>query len=76
MFVRAYTREQMGVCVLVYLHMYLSTRVHDYPVCMGLYVRVCTCVHVCMHVFSCMCVFCCVCVQCVHVGTRVCVTRR
>ena len=52
MFVRAYTREQMGVCVLVYLHMYLSTRVHDYPVCMGLYVRVCTCVHVCMHVHA------------------------
>ena len=52
MCVRAYTRAQMGVCVLVYLHMYLSTRVHDYPVCMGLYVRVCTCVHVCMHVHA------------------------
>ena len=52
MCVRACTRAQMGVCVLVYLHMYLSTRVHDYPVCMGLYVRVCTCVHVCMHVHA------------------------
>ena len=52
MCVRACTRAQMGVCVLVYLHMYLSTRVHDYPVCMGLYVRVCTCVHVRMHVHA------------------------
>ena len=48
MCVRAYTRAQMGVCVLAYLHMYLSTRVQDYPVCMGLYFRVCTCVHVCV----------------------------
>ena len=52
MCVRACTRAQMGVCVLVYLHMYLRTRVHDYPVCMGLYVRVCTCVHVRMHVHA------------------------
>ena len=59
MCVRAYTRAQMGVCVLAYLHMYLSTRVQHYPVCMGLYVRVyvracvraraCTCFHACVY---------------------------
>ena len=49
---RACARAQMGVCVLVYLHMHLSTRVHIYPVCMGLYVCVCTCVHVCVQVHA------------------------
>ena len=49
MCVRAYTRAQMGVCVLAYLHMYLSTRVQHYPVCMAC-MSVCTCVHVCVHV--------------------------